>query len=71
MQDKGLLPAVKWKLLSIVNSIPRRGYCKLRLTDKYWIISCLVDENLLNKKSELISKYRQEEKVLIKSADRK
>ena len=71
LKGKGFLPTVKWKLLSKVNSTPRRGYCKLCLTEKYWIINCLGDGNLLNQKSELISKYRQEEKVLIKSAERK
>ena len=58
LKYESLLPAVKWKLFSKFNSTLKRVYCKLCLTEGYWTINCFGNENVLNKKSELISKCR-------------
>ena len=56
--------------MSVVNCHPRGGVCRLCLTEKLWLLKHVNDVNLLNKKSEFISKYRHENKLLIKSAEK-
>ena len=67
MKDKyNEMPSLKW---SIVKSIP--GYsniskrCLLCLHEKYEIINYPNQEELLNKRSELISKCRHSNKYLL------
>ena len=52
--------------LSVVNGRPRGSVCRLCLTEKLWLLKHFNDVNLLNKKLELISKCRDENKLLIK-----
>ena len=40
------------------------NYCKLCLTEKFYVIESLADKNLLSKKSELVSKCRHQNKLL-------
>ena len=56
--------------MSVVNCRPRGGVCRLCLTEKSWLLKHFNDVNLLNKKSEFISKCRHENKLLIKSAEK-
>ena len=56
--------------MSLVNCRPGGGVCRLCLTAKLWILKHFNDVNLLNKKLEFISKCRQENKLLIKSAEK-
>ena len=49
------------KKLSVVSS----NHCKLCRTEKFYIIESLDDKNLLNKKSELVSKCRHQNKLLL------
>ena len=39
--------------------------------EKYWIIKYFDDPNLLNKKSELMNKCRQQDKILLMDVKRK
>ena len=45
-------------------------YCKLCLTEKFYIIQFLDDKNLLNKKCELVSKCRHQNKLLLSNLKR-
>ena len=42
------------------------SFCKLCLTEKLWNINFIIDENMLNKESELKSKCRHSNKDLLK-----
>ena len=54
--------SIEWsKVHGYANSL----LCKLCLIEKYWIIKHFDDLNLLNKKSELISKCRHRNKILL------
>ena len=44
--------------------------CKLCLMEKYWIIKYIYNPNLLNKKSELMSKCRHQNKTLLMNVKR-
>ena len=44
--------------------------CKLYLTEKFWLLKHLNDEQLLNNKSEFIRKFRHEKKLLVKSVEK-
>ena len=41
----------------MVKGLAKKDFCSLCLTEKFWLIKYLDDVNLLNKKSELISKW--------------
>ena len=56
--------------MSVVNCRPRAGVCRLCLTENVWLLKHVNDVNLLNKKSEFISKCRHENKLLIKSGEK-
>ena len=43
------------------------NYCKLCLTEKHVVLKSLDDPNLLNSRSEFVSKCRHDNKYLIKS----
>ena len=70
LKDGGETPSVTWNIMSFVNCRPRGGVCTLCLTEKLWLLKHFNDVNLLNKKSEFISKCRHENKLLIKSAEK-
>ena len=44
------------------------NFCKLCLSEKFYIIKSLNDPNLLNKKSELVNTCRHQSKLLLKSS---
>ena len=46
------------------------SYCKLCLTEKFHIIESLDDKSLLNKKSEIVSKYTHQIKFLFSNLKR-
>ena len=49
--------------------LSRGGVCRLCLTEKFQLLKHFNDVNLLNKKSEFLSKCRLENKLIIKSAE--
>ena len=63
-------PTVKWSIVKRVNSKTTANYCKLCLTEKFYIIQSLDDKNLLNKKSELVNKCRRQNKLLLSTVKR-
>ena len=64
LKNQGITPIVKWRTVKKVNSKVSPNYCKLCLTEKFFIES-LDDCNLLNKRSELVSKCRHQNKLLL------
>ena len=71
LKSQGIIPKIKWRIVKKVNSVISSSYCKLCLTEKFYIIESLDDKNLLNKKSELVSKCRHHDKLLLCNVKRK
>ena len=57
---------IERSILKHIDNKPRINYCKLCLTENLFIINNLGDPNLLNSKSELVSKCRHQNKHLVK-----
>ena len=66
LKNEGKSPIIEWSILKNIDNKPRINYCKLCLTEKLFIINNLGDPNLLNSKSELVSKCRHQNKHLVK-----
>ena len=56
LKSDGITPTVKWSIVKRVNSKTPANYCKLCLTEKFYIIQSLDDKKFLNKKSELVNR---------------
>ena len=65
LKNQGRTPIVKWRIVKKVNSKVSPNYCKLCLTEKFFIIKSLDDCNLLNKRSEFARKCRNQNKLLL------
>ena len=65
LKNQGMTSIVKWRIVKKVNSKVSPNYCKLCLTGKFFIIKSRDDCNLLNKRSELVSKCRHQNKLLL------
>ena len=70
LKDEKTIPRIKYNRMSIVHGTTEGGVFKFCLTGKFWVTKHFNDENLLNKKSEFISKCRHENKLLVKSAEK-
>ena len=70
LKDEKIRTNIKWNIMSIVNGTPKGGVCKLCSTEKFWLLKHCNDKNLLNKKSEFISKCRHENKLPMKSVEK-
>ena len=68
LKDEKITANIKWNIMSTVHGTPKGGVSKLCLTEKLWLLKHFNYKHLLNKKSEFISKCRQEKKLLVKSA---
>ena len=64
-RNQGITPIVKWRIAKKDNSKISPNYFKLCLTENAFIIKSLDDCNLINKRSELFSKCRQQNKLLL------
>ena len=64
LNKKGIEYAIQWEVLSHAKGLTKKRFCSSRLTEKFWLIKYLDDVNLLNKKLELISKCRHENKLM-------
>ena len=62
---------IHWKVVDKVYGNANLTMCKLCLTEKLWIINHINDNNMLNKKSELINKCRHLRKFLLKHVKKK
>ena len=63
--------SVKWTIIAKVYWTPNPLLCKLCLTEELWIINFINGENMLNKKSELISKCGYLNKYLLRNVKKK
>ena len=70
LKSQGIIPKINWRIVKKVNSVVSSNYCKLCLTEKFYIIESLNDKNLLNKKCELVSKCRHQNRLLLCNAQR-
>ena len=50
--------SVKWTIITKLCGSPNPLLCKLCLTEKLWIINFMNDGNMLNKRSELLSRWK-------------
>ena len=57
--------SIKWKTLRYKK--PTSNYCRLSLTEKLFIIKSIGDNRVLNKRSEFVNKYRNQNNYLIKN----
>ena len=69
LKKKGIEYTNHWKVLSNVKGLTKKSFCSLCLTEKFWLMKYLDDVYLLNEKSELISKCRHENKLMISSVE--
>ena len=70
LKDKGAVPTVKFSIAKCVKGKSLINNCSLCLSEKLFIIRSLDDVNMLNKKSEFISKCRHiNKRLLIKVKD--
>ena len=70
LTDKKITATIKWNIMSIVHGTPKGGVCKLCLTEKFWLLKHFNDEHLLNKKLEVTSMCRHDNKLLVKSVEK-
>ena len=61
------VPTIKWCIVRKIHGNAKSDFCKLCLTEKYFILNNLEDNKLLNKKSEFVNKCRHQKKLLISS----
>ena len=54
LKDEKIALSIKWNIMLIVHGTPKGGICKLCLTQIFWFLKHFNDEQLLNKKSNLL-----------------
>ena len=62
LKDQEKSPIVTWSIIKRVKAKATANYCKLCLTERHYIIKSLDNNQLLNVKSELVSKCRHTNK---------
>ena len=71
LKDQKITASIKWNIMSVVHGTPKGSVYKLCLTEKFWLLKRSNDEHLLNKKSEFISNCGYENKLLVKSVEKR
>ena len=66
LKHQNKTPTIKWKIVQVVNSKVKLNFCKLCLTERYYIINALGNPSLLNKRSEFVNSCRHKHKLLLK-----
>ena len=66
MMDE-MMDEILHSIVTKVLSKTQLNFCKLCLSEKFYIINSLSEPNLLNKISELVNTYRYQSKLLLKS----
>ena len=61
------VPTIKWCIVRKIRGNAKSDFCKLCLTEKYFILNNLGDNKLYNKKSEFVNKCRHQKKLLLSS----
>ena len=67
LHEQNKIHTIVWSIVKKVYGKTRSDFCKLCLTEKYFILKALGDEKLLNKKSEFINKCRHQNRLLLKN----
>ena len=62
---------IQWKAINKVNGNPNSAMCELCLTETHWITNHINDNNIFNKKSELINKFKHLNKFSLKHVKKK
>ena len=70
LNDLNIIPKITWEIAAIVRSATKIDCCKLCLTEKLFIIKSIDNDQLLNKKSELVNTCIHKNKLLLKSLKR-
>ena len=65
LKENGLKPEVRWSIVKEINSYNNPKTCRLCLYQKYAILNYPSQNDLLNKRSELVSKCRHQNKFLL------
>ena len=65
VKKKQKIPSIEWKIVRKVFCDAKSNYCLLCLKEKYFIIIYPHEDILLNKRSELMSKCRHENKNML------
>ena len=71
LKNGKMTSSIKWNIMPIVHGIPKDGVSKLCLTEKFCLLKHFNDEHLWNKKPKFISKCRIENKLPVKSAEKR
>ena len=67
VKNENKTPIINSKIMKIVYRKSTWEFCKLCLMEKLYILNVLGDERCLNKRTEFITKCRQEKKLLLKN----
>ena len=65
LQDRNITPKFEWSIVKKVKSKTTSISCPLCLTEKQMILKDITYPNMLNKRSEFISKCRHQRKLLL------
>ena len=57
-----MTPKISWKIVAVIRCAARINCCKLCVTEKLFIIKSFDNNQLLNKKSELVNTGRHKNK---------
>ena len=71
ISDNNINFSIKYSIASKVSGNPSSITCQLCLTEKLWIIKFINNEDILNKKSELINKCRHLNNFLLANVKNK
>ena len=70
LKDQKITASIKSNIMSMVHEKPKGSLCKFCLTEKFRLLKHFNNEHLLNKKLELISNCRHENKLPVKSVEK-
>ena len=70
LRNLNMTPTISWEITAVIRCAVRIDCCKLCLTEKLFIIKSFDNNQLLNKKSELVNTCRHKNKLLLKSLKR-
>ena len=70
LKSQGIVAIIKLRIMKRIKSKVSSNYCKLCLTEKFYIIQYPDDNILFNRKSELLSKTRHQKISLLNNLKR-
>lgn len=71
LKDLNVTPKLTWDIMAVIKSEANINCCKLCLSEKLFIIKSFDNNQLLNKKSELVNTCRHKNKLLLKSLNKR